>query len=403
MEARVVQLESLEDFRARIRAAVGVIVIDDVARPEPIAHGTDCVFVTEESFRTKILDGQGHNGAYYWAPSVAVARDELNARPCRSPADSIVGGTGRRTVGPVATHVRPTSDEVELLGPLPELRAVEAWADAYLPYEPKTEAAALLRGELRERLRRLVPVNDEVLQAAYAGPKPRNCDVENLLLYNVDDTGGCFARAAAKGVRFELATRALRKPPSGRDRSAAYQYRFVPRSKGPYFHWRVADVVAAWAEVAFDSGPQPDRARSWLALRTAPVELGEARTDGARFAVQLTVSPPAGSPANPARLVKPLLDAAVAALQIQAGPLPEPDVLARFAAHIGVESEEATAYLTSTDRAVLGGADRLLWKWGKTFQVNPSDNDCVAGEVLLAESCGREWTVTGEIAVVEAR
>jgi hypothetical protein len=78
-------------FRERVGGRFGVIVIQDVARDQPIAHHRECPFIREELFVEKIIDGAGHNGHYYWAKNSRIAREQLSARNCKHPGDKLVG------------------------------------------------------------------------------------------------------------------------------------------------------------------------------------------------------------------------------------------------------------------------------------------------------------------------
>ena len=87
------------------------------------------------------------------------------------------------------------SREWEIEGPGDD-RQVLAVATRYIPYERLSPAQLVSRDALRRRVRSLAATADEILAASYAGAKPANMDVENLLLYNIDATvGGCFRLA----------------------------------------------------------------------------------------------------------------------------------------------------------------------------------------------------------------
>ena len=86
------ELTALTQVRERVAGPFGVIVIQDVAREQPIAHHRECPFVREELFVEKILDGAGHNGHYYWAKNSRIAAEQLGARRCRHAGDKLAGG-----------------------------------------------------------------------------------------------------------------------------------------------------------------------------------------------------------------------------------------------------------------------------------------------------------------------
>jgi hypothetical protein len=74
------QLLTAAQFRARTRGRFGVIVIDDKARDQPIAHDRECSFITEDSFVEKVLEMGGRQGRYFWAKNSRVAAEQLGAR-----------------------------------------------------------------------------------------------------------------------------------------------------------------------------------------------------------------------------------------------------------------------------------------------------------------------------------
>jgi hypothetical protein len=84
-------ITTLSQFRERVAGTFGVIVIQDVATDQPIAHHRECPFIREEHFVMKIVDGRGHGGRYYWAKNSRVAREQLSARHCKHPGDELAG------------------------------------------------------------------------------------------------------------------------------------------------------------------------------------------------------------------------------------------------------------------------------------------------------------------------
>src|SRR4051812_11269535 len=86
------QLLTVAQFCARTRGRFGVIVIDDKARDQPIAHDRECPFITEDSFVEKVLEMGGRQGRYFWAKNSRVAAEQLGARRCRHPGDRLTGG-----------------------------------------------------------------------------------------------------------------------------------------------------------------------------------------------------------------------------------------------------------------------------------------------------------------------
>ncbi|MDQ3631356.1 MAG: hypothetical protein M3417_08855 [Actinomycetota bacterium] len=82
-------LTTLDQFRERVGGRFGVIVIDDDARGQPIAHHRECPYVSEDSFSEKVIDGDGDNGNYYWAKNSRIAAEQLGARRCKHRGDKL--------------------------------------------------------------------------------------------------------------------------------------------------------------------------------------------------------------------------------------------------------------------------------------------------------------------------
>ena len=374
-------------------------------------------FATFAAAQSFIADRQAEWGGGAWTNcqncSPRAARPPDPARLAALLGDADPGASGARGESASADH-SPAEDIIEASGPSASFRAVEAWSDVYLPFEPKTFAVQELRRELRDRLRRLAAGRNEVLHAVFAGERPPRADVENLLLYNVDMDGGSFAAVARDGLRFELATRGLRPAPSGRGRAYAYQYRAVPRS-GRLVHWREVRPLARWDDVPI-TGP-PRLALVWLALRRA-IERGdvdiadEPIQPGAPFAVRLDVRRPTGltGRTNAAPLVKPAIDGVVSAFQAQRNIDSLADVATRLAAQLAAAMTDdvptpdvVASLLTGSEGAVLGVVERLVVPRGDGVQWAPADDLCLAGEVLLDGEFADGWQVSGSVAEIAPR
>lgn len=85
----------------------------------------------------------------------------------------------------------------------------------------------------------LVARDGEVLHAVFNGPKHPQADVENLLTYDIDDSGRCFETAARWGVRFEHGSSAATRSPSGNARPYSFHYALEPPDASLH-HWHPA-------------------------------------------------------------------------------------------------------------------------------------------------------------------
>lgn len=393
--SEVVELTDVESFCLRKRRERGVIVMRRSGSGTSIHHPA-CPFVREDSFTEK-RDRRGTAG-YYWADSVETAKARWPlARLCGHPSDPLTGGAGGSEASTASAPSGPSSGATwEVAGPAREMRSVRAYADGHLPFEPRTDDLLRFRSELRRRLARLAGREGEILHATYFGPKPANADVENLLLYNVDEAGGSLA-CGRSGVRFEYAA----TTPTTATRSVTYLYRPAPRD-GSFALWRATAEVARWPSQPLRGAPRR-LADVWLALRQGRVELGEPAV-ASPIAVSVWLSPPDGVTAAAAPpLVKVLIDGAVAALQAHSDRGSLDAVSARLGAALGEPASVVAALLADSSCAVLGARDRLVHLRGDGVIFAPSDEMVVAGEVLIDAPSGAGWTTAIAVSAVESR
>ena len=293
--------------------------------------------------------------------------------------------------------------EIDGPGPLGE---VWLWADRYVAFDQLTPAMRDARAALRSAVRSLAAGAGEILDASYAGHKPANMDVENLVLYNIDAAaGGCFAPAVRHGVRFELEAGPRRDPPSGRARACSYRYRLVsPASEFSY--WRPARRLARFTDARLGAFPASRRLeQAWLAIHRAEAETaGTGAGAGRPFALFLTLDCPRGTTVAAApELVKALIDGTVAAFQGSSATDRAAHAASRVAAATGEQPGLITQLLADSTRAVLGATGVLVHLRGEGVQWNPADHLCVAGQLLITQTVGNTWTLSGAIHAVEQR
>ena len=277
------------------------------------------------------------------------------------------------------------------------------WATCYIPFERLSPAQLAARDALRRRVRSLAASPGEILAASYAGAKPVNMDVENLLLYNIDSTaGGCFQPGTRNGVRFELAADPRRDPPSGRHFACSYQYRLIsPDSDLSY--WRPLSRLARFTGGDLGRFPSAKRLeQAWLAIHRATAETTGQPGPASPFAVFLTLGYPRTKTvgAGP-ELVKALIDGTVAAFQAHGDQESAAVIAARLAIVTRQPADLIAQALLDDGRAVLGVTDRLVYSRGTGVQWNPADHLCTAGQLLCRRALGDAWTLSGEIHVVE--
>ncbi len=336
----------------------------------------------------------------------AVAECCRTCRPARDAASGQQPGPAEPAASAQADGAvspgTPAGQEWEIDGPGDDRRQVWLWDTRYIPYERLTPGQHAARDALRLRVRSLAATTGEILHASYAGFKPANMDVENLVLYNIDATGGgCFRSAVRHGVRFEMAAGPRRDPPSGRHLACSYQYRLISPGSN-LSHWRPVRRLADFTGADLGRFPSARRLEQvWLAIHHA-----EAQTAGqptaTTFAVFLTLSHPRAKTvgADP-ELVKALIDGTVAAFQAHGNQRAVAEIATRLAIATRRPAGLIAQTLLNDGRAVLGVTDMVVHLRGTGVQWNPADHLCMAGQVLCQQVPGGTWTLSGEIHAVE--
>lgn len=270
-----------------------------------------------------------------------------------------------------------------------------AWADASVQFPPGSAEQEQLRDGIRERARLLQARSGELLHAIYAGPKHPRADIENVLLYNIDD-GGAFRAAAPRGLRFEWLP-----GPVPMYRRHEWECWFGYRLADPderFLHWRPGRELATWEGLELETvSGERKLERVWLALRRFGAEVNwPARAAGQEFAIDLRLTVPADSRPLGAELVKGLFDGVTCALQAHAGP--ELDELsAMLARRIPAPQDELRRLLVDDDQAVLGTSASLLHQRGGGVQWSPDDHLLVAGQLVFETNGAPPWRLSGRV------
>ena len=157
----------------------------------------------------------------------------------------------------------------------------------HVPFGSKVPAKADLRRELCSAVRQLEAGHGTVLAGEFAGRRPANADIENLLIYNINADGSAFAAASRHGIRFELDP-----DPPGRD-VVEYRYRLAAAG-APWRHWQDEGDVASWTHAEVVGGLRTERRADvvWWTVRRALRATGECAQEP--YAVRVTLAAPAG-------------------------------------------------------------------------------------------------------------
>lgn len=270
----------------------------------------------------------------------------------------------------------------------PDRLSVRAWSPFRLPFQPNGNALAL-RAELVSKIRALSPGADEIVECVYQSADRSFVDTENVLIYNVGES--CFLRAAARGIRFE---RVFERPPACPevliDPGAAHfmTYRTVPRAE--FTHWQRGGTIATWTDAAWPEGAETSPTPFWLAIRKAHLQkVGGLRERAQPLGLRVTVTG-AGSPIMPAKMIKPLFDAAISAFHVHNEPAAMAKATERLAARGYGDAATLAQLLTDPQFDLLGPRNLVAaYRGGVSsdgVKWNPEDERCVAGELLWTSS-----------------
>ncbi len=326
------------------------------------------------------------------------------APPSAAPRDKKpVARAAHRTGVPTSTAGSEPEPGVgsEARGPDIGRSVVEAWTDHYVQFEPGTAEQARLRADLRERIGMLKPKPGHLLHATFFGAKHRAADVENLVLYNVDESGASFDSATRAGVRFELGANCPISP-TGLEYAFGYRYELVP-STTKFRYWRERRLLATWPWV--DLGTFLDEHRLeqvWFALKQAEIDVASPpREPDIPFAVLVTIRAPLSNRPTLGRLVKSIFDGVVSAFQAHGDTSGTAELAALVSRTLRADPADIQALLVGQRQAALGTQPRLLHRHGDGVQWSPADDLCVGGELLAETSTVSTWAIKGKIVELE--
>lgn len=363
----------------------------------------------------RTINGRPTRGGNWTSPYMKVCADnlaEVQQWEIHQAGELIVrcgicrpaGGTGlaRRAAEQVsaAVTVAPAADERFVIqGPTSGGGAVEAWSADYILFERRPPWQERLRNEIRGRCAEFNPGPNEVLHAAFCGPKLANADVENLAIYNI----GSFKESGRNGIRFEHGS-TVPQAPGGSVYRFSYRYELAS-SEGSFAHWQKGQPLAAfgWTGLGAFAG-EKKLAQVWLALSRGKIDVVERAKPDTPFGVRVEVRPPYGREPVWGGLLKGIFDGVICALQAHTGELVATEVLDRLAEYfraqnLTVEPAELEALLRDERSAVLGGVPRLVSPYRSGVKWDPSDHFCVAGELLAvpSEPGDDQWSMRGEV------
>jgi hypothetical protein len=181
-------------------------------------------------------------------------------------------------------------------------------------------------------------------------------------------------------------------------RASGYRYELLRRDTA-WRHWRDERELASWDWVDLGAFAGPKKLEQvWLGLRRHDVHFADIpRLPSTPFAVRVAIRSPQGVVPRLGYLVKGIVDGVVCAFQAHTDRSSVGEVATRVSYSIGATPHETETLLVRQDRAVLGVVPRLLHKRGAGVIWAPSDDLCVAGELLVAEPTGPTWSLRGHV------
>jgi hypothetical protein len=267
--------------------------------------------------------------------------------------------------------------------------AVEGWASARLPFEPKgwlLDYRRALQGAIGD-LNRPCPQ----LYCAYTSADVHLSDVENVLLYNVG--ASAFGGLGVTEVTVE---RFFRPPSSPRQRSFSPDHHHIYRcGHSPATpDW---PAIARWPPTEVTVPFRIERL--WSALRSSVVSVVVTEPGTARLSLQLELEhPTTARPPAVLSAMKVLIDGAIASLHAHDGRDLD-DLAVRLAPRLDRAAPEIAEELMDTSHAVLGRR-RLLWPVGSFVQWNPADDGIVWLRAKVHP--GAAWRISGDLRAVGA-
>ena len=223
--------------------------------------------------------------------------------------------------------------------------AVEAWATFRLPFEPHA-GRRQYRERLKQALSELRGVSTGVVHALYVSrTSPANCDVENVLFYNVG--AGAFRQLAPGGLSFEC--RAEHPPVAPDGRAFDHYVRYAISDGGRTISTASSDHVIAQISDAPIRRLRSD-SKPWEIWQDIEREFDrrecakDQREVSGSFGIDLVLSMSLRDNLNLAGALKPLFDGVVSTLHQPASV--DPRVVQLVTAQIGERSDTVVRWFT---------------------------------------------------------
>jgi len=291
-------------------------------------------------------------------------------------------------------HSRSQHEDRYLVKYLQEENALEVWSEKRLPFEPQ-EWLVDLRAEIRTALRDLKCGPHQLLHAIYGARNIEFCDIENILLYNVG--GGHFASLARYGIRLERSFTYPNPPEFMLTQKPHYHHYTAADTDTGFINWRVGQILAQWDNVIIPQLSSSTKIPSiWYPISTNSMKvIHNPKEEPKHFGLKVIISAQANKAINIANLVKPLLDGIISSFH--AHNRENIEILSqRIGVSLGQNPDDIAKLLCRKDRAILGQR-QLVWLRKSGVQWNPSDDCCLAFEVVVQTHKDKDWLISGSL------
>ncbi|MCW4000916.1 MAG: tetratricopeptide repeat protein [Candidatus Bathyarchaeota archaeon] len=266
---------------------------------------------------------------------------------------------------------------------------IEIWNEKRLPFEPK-DWLLTFRNEIRSALTSLNCDTTEVLHAIYISPEREPSDIDNILFYNVGTQ--YFQQTKYAGLCFERSfSKTPPLPNASNLRSVEHYERYESQLKNSGFDfWIPTRTLIKWdSKLATDFMVRLKKTKNpaliWFAIKSGSINpVAEFQGVPSQFGLRLKITVPIWITCSFMDLVKPLIDGSVSAFHQHNG-ANEEAVAEHLTSTLEVRAQDIINYLRDSTYAVLGQRN-LFWLRQNGIQWNPSDQDCIAVELLFGSS-----------------
>lgn len=270
-------------------------------------------------------------------------------------------------------------------GPELQSNTVELWSDIRLPFQGSGCIKAM-RDSLVEAISQMNPVETNVLRASYHSILKEFCDLENVLLYNVEKPG-VFKKLCSRGISLE---RSFDFAPhlAGASKAFPHYQRYELVAKPCVRYWHAQKMLAHWQDISISKLTADTKpVEYWRAIKENQTSVIDEVYDGL-FGLDIEIELQERNSFNLVSVIKPMLDGIIAGFHVHQGETL--DLLSRrLAKTMIVDTQYAEKLLLDKSQGVLG-MRKLLHPYQNSVQWNPADDRCVAINIICKKTSERK-------------